>query len=240
MIEIFRNAPGCHVRFDLLREVPEFICLTTLSNESISAANQGLNIATGIPENRIVRIRQVHSDKIVEVHSPGDLPASPPEADGIIITKPGVFGVVATADCVPVVLVNKKARATAVIHAGWKGTSAGITGKAAARLLALTSGNPAEVKAFAGPCIHSCCYEIGDEVIENLISRGHDPEQIMNGRNLDLVRANLLQAQDLGIEDISSSGFCTSCNPDLFYSYRRNHTGRRMLTVAGFIPQEFP
>ncbi len=57
----------------------------------------------------------------------------------------------------------------------------------------------------------------------------------MIGKNLDLVKANLLQASELGITDISSSGFCTACHPDLFYSYRRNKTADRMLTLAGFI-----
>jgi YfiH family protein len=185
-----------------------------------------------------VKIKQVHSDMIREILPGENFQSRIVEADGIMITEPGIFGVIRTADCVPVILVHPESKTTAMVHAGWKGTCSRITRKAALRILELTSADPAEIKAFAGPCIHACCYEVGPEVITAFEKAGHDLEQIMIGKNLDLVKANLLQASELGITDISGSGFCTACHPDLFYSYRREKTGSRMLTLAGFIPQE--
>lgn len=236
MIKILEDAHSSYASFEVLKDNPEFICLTSLrNNKGQPFEASSLERSAGSAGNRAARIRQVHSDKIIEIHSSGDLSSAPPEADGIIITEPGLLGIVSTADCVPVVLVNTRARATAIVHAGWKGTCAGITGKAAVRLLDLTAGDPGDIRAFAGPCIHSCCYEVGRDVINAFEKNGHDITRIVRGRNLDLVRANLLQALDLGITDISSSGFCTACDNDLFYSYRREKTPRRVHTIAGFI-----
>ncbi len=238
MIKILEDSHCSYASFELLKDNPEFICLTSLRNNNGQPFEaSSLGRSAGITGSRTARIMQVHSDKIIEIHSRCDLSPPAPEADGIIIMEPGLFGIVSTADCVPVVLVNAGARAAAIVHAGWKGTCAGITGKAAERLLTLTSGKPDDIRVFAGPCIHSCCYEVGTEVVTAFEKAGLNLEQIMTGRNLDLVRANLLQALDLGITDISSSGFCTACDNDLFYSYRRENTPHRVHTIAGFIPQ---
>ena len=222
--------------FELMEKDPSFLCLSSLRREDHPPAGiSELQKSFMLPSEGIVRIKQVHSDMIREVHSREIGISFPVEADGIILTEPGIFGVIRTADCVPVVLVHPKSKTTAIVHAGWKGTCSRITRKAALRMLELTSAAPGELKAFTAPCIHSCCYEVGTEVIEAFKNAGHDLEQIMIGKNLDLVKANLLQASELGIIDISSSGFCTACHPDLFYSYRREKTANRMLTLAGFI-----
>ncbi len=225
--------------FELLEGNASFLSCTTLRRPGEpSASIQDFTESLGIPASGIVKIKQVHSDLIREVQSREKGISIPVESDGIILTEPGIFGVIRTADCVPVVLVHQETKKTAIVHAGWKGTCSRITRKAALRMLELTSGSPGEIKVFAGPCIHSCCYEVGAEVKNAFENEGHDLDQLMKGRNLDLVKANLLQAVELGITDISSSGFCTACNPDLFYSYRKEKTEDRMLTLAGFISQE--
>ncbi len=222
--------------FELFKGTTSFLCSTTLCLPGKpSASIHDLTESLGIPPAGIARIKQVHSDRIREVSSGEKGIGIPVESDGIILTEPGVFGLIRTADCVPVVLVHQASKTTAIVHAGWKGTCSRITRKAALRMMELTSGSPGEIKVFAGPCIHSCCYEVGTEVKKAFENAGHDLKQLMIGRNLDLVKANLLQVVELGISDISSSGFCTACNPDLFYSYRRNKTGDRMLTLAGFV-----
>ena len=236
MIRIIENSICRYMSFELLKGTTSFLCCTTLRLPGKpSASIPDFAESLGIPPAGIARIKQVHSDLIREVHSREKGISIPVESDGIILTEPGVFGVIRTADCVPVVLVHQESKTTAIVHAGWKGTCSRITRKAALRMLELTSGSPGEIKVFAGPCIHSCCYEVGTEVVNAFENAGHDLEQLMTGRNLDLVKANLSQAVELGITDISSSGFCTACNPDLFYSYRRDKTADRILTLAGFV-----
>ncbi len=236
MINIVENSQCKYLSFEFREKIPGFLCLTTLRKKGNPPAKiidieKSLSLAPG----RIAGIKQVHSDKILEIPSDGNPNIPLAEADGIIIKTAGMSGIIRTADCVPVILVHPESKMTALVHAGWKGTCSGITGKAALRILELTSGSPEEIKVFAGPCIHSCCYEVGTEVVKAFEQAGHDPDLLMDGKNLDLVKANLSQAVALGITDISSSGFCTACNPDLFYSYRRDKTSDRMLTMAGFI-----
>lgn len=224
------------MRFELLEENPAFLCLTTLRRKGEPPAEiSDLEKIFRLSPGRIAGIKQIHSDKILKILPDKNPCTEPAEADGIIIETTGMSGVIRTADCVPIILVHPEAKVTAVVHAGWKGTCSGITRKAALRLLELTSGSPDDIKVFVGPCIHSCCYEVGPKVEKAFEKEGYDLERLMNGKNLDLVKANLSQAVELKITDISSSGFCTACNPDLFYSYRRNKTGDRMLTLAGFV-----
>ena len=64
--------------------------------------------------------------------------------------------------------------------------------------------------------------------------QGHEAGEVFKGRCLDLIRANRLQLRRLGVTRIVDSGLCTSCGNDLFYSYRRERTERRMWTLAGF------
>lgn len=236
MIRIIENTHCSYLSFEQAERDPSFFCLTTLRREYKSSSGiSDLEKTLGIPSGKISRIRQVHSDLLQEIHPGEHFCGRVAEADGIIITEPGVFGVIRTADCVPVILSHPESKTTALVHAGWKGTCARITRKAALKILEITSGQPEDIKVFAGPCIHSCCYEVGTEVITAFEKEGHDLKKIMIGKNLDLVKANLLQAVELGITDISSSGFCTSCHPDLLYSYRKEKTADRMLTLAGFV-----
>jgi len=235
MIRIVEDAHCRYLSFALTGDDAGLVCRTTLVRPGKAAAGiPELAQSLGIGISDIARVRQVHSTGIREVR-PGEPGIEVPvESDGILVTGPGVFGVVRTADCVPVVLVHPGKKAVAVVHAGWKGTCSRITGRAVARLLEITAGDPGDLKAFAGPCIHACCYEVGTEVRDEFARAGHDIDRLMEGRNLDLVKANLQQAVELGVRDISSSGFCTLCHPDLFYSYRRNGTEQRILTLAGY------
>jgi purine-nucleoside/S-methyl-5'-thioadenosine phosphorylase / adenosine deaminase len=236
MINIVENSHCKYLSFEFREKIPGFLCLTTLrKKENPPAKIIDLEKSLSLAPGRIAGIKQIHSDKILEIPPDGNPHKQMGEADGIILKAAGMSGIIRTADCVPVILVHPESKMTALIHAGWKGTCSGITRKAALRMLELTSGSPEELKVFAGPCIHSCCYEVGTEVAKAFAEAGHDLDLLMDGKNLDLVKANLSQAVDLGITDISSSGFCTACNPELFYSYRRDKTAGRMLTMAGFI-----
>lgn len=236
MITIVENHFCKYLEFEPLGKDSSFICRTTLRQpKSVPIGWDSFAAVSGIDPASIRRIRQTHSDMIRVFHPGVQRGSDIPEADGMILTGPGIFGMIRTADCVPVIIVNPARKITALVHAGWKGTCDRITRKAILALLEISPGDPADLVVFAGPCIHACCYQVGTEVIEAFLSRGHDLEGLVEDSRLDLVQANLRQAQEMGAGGIAGSGFCTSCHPDLFHSYRRNRTRRRMLTMAGFI-----
>src|SRR5215204_4232813 len=98
-------------------------------------------------------VRQVAGDRVVRVSEPG-------EADALVTDEEGFSLVVAVADCVPVALVGCEAGEVAMVHSGWRGTIAEIVGKAAQEMR--RSG----VRAYIGPCIRGCCYEVSEELAE--------------------------------------------------------------------------
>lgn len=175
------------------------------------------------------QLSQVHSDRIHRVRDcSGEM-----EGDGLIV-EAGEMAAVRTADCLAVLLVAPQARACAVLHAGWKGTLAGIVLQGAERLKQVTGTDPAQWTAAMGPAIRECCYEVGEEVRDAYVRQGHAVERIFRDRHLDLIECNRLQLEEAGVGTILDSGQCTACNPQLYYSWRRNRDQGRMMALAGF------
>lgn len=146
---------------------------------------------------------------------------------------------VMTADCVPVVLARRDGRAAAAVHAGWRGTRAGILGALFARL-AHDGESPRDWVAAIGPSIGPCCYEVSAELAEDFrkefaVAFG---EKLVTpaARMLDLPAINQEQLRALGVEtDLIRA--CTKCSKSsdgspLFHSYRREGGGTRQWSVA--------
>lgn len=234
-----------YLAFQGLAAVPSFVhAVTTRATDGSAAApsaarspepDEEFLAALGIPARKLILLEQEHADAVlaVEAGRPACGPGHP-RADAVILTSPGWYGAIRTADCLSVVIVDPRRRVLGLAHAGWRGTSRRVTAKAAARLLRLTGAAPEDLHAAFGPCIRSCCYEVGEEVRVAFRERRHETEKIFEGGRLDLIRANRLQLERLGVTRILDSGLCTSCRNDRFYSYRREKTARRMWTVAGF------
>ncbi len=173
--------------------------------------------------------RQVHGARVVEADPLGVVtPGTPHErADGLWSDRPGQALLLVTADCLPVALARAggKPRLT-VLHVGWRGLLEGI---AAAGVRTLASGN---VVAGIGPGIGPCCYEVGEEVAGPYRDRfGPD---VLHGRNLDLPLAAERALREAGCVAIERSALCTVCNPELFFSHRRDRgtTGRQGVIAA--------
>ncbi|WP_084319416.1 polyphenol oxidase family protein [Deferrisoma camini] len=176
---------------------------------------------------RLRLLRQVHGAAVVGPEHPDPLP----EADAWAgRPPPGVLLGVRTADCVPVILCHPRTRTLAVVHAGWRGTAAGVVTSALEAL-----GAPRqEVVAAVGPAIGGCCYEVGPEVVRAL---GPGPWATRAGRRwiVDLrgrVEAELVRA---GVPPgrIERVGGCTGCGEGFFSHRARADTGR-MLAFAGW------
>jgi purine-nucleoside/S-methyl-5'-thioadenosine phosphorylase / adenosine deaminase len=149
--------------------------------------------------------------------------------DGWVTTTPGVLLTVTIADCIPVYLVVP-GRGVALLHAGWRGTAAGILRTGLERLLAVTGGAVGGVIMHCGIGICGGCYEVGSEVMTGCGA----PAQGPGPWHLDL-RARLAeQAAGLGLDTITVSGWCSAHDRDSFYSHRASRgTDGRMVAYLG-------
>ena len=92
--------------------------------------------------------------------------------------------------------------------------------------------NPIDIIALIGPAIGLCCYEVSEEVKDKLLETVKDTTGLYEGRNVDLKKINARQLEETGIKNIDICPYCTSCNNDLFYSYRKeNGTTERHYAV---------
>ncbi len=142
--------------------------------------------------------------------------ARPADADGQATSNPALTPLVQVADCLPVAIAGD--RGVAMLHCGWRGLADGIVARGA--------GEVGATAAAIGPGIGPCCYEVGDEVLARFAGLG---DGIAAGGMLDLpeVARRLLAAA--GVGSVESSGLCTSCEAELFFSHRRDagRTGRQ-------------
>ena len=151
-------------------------------------------------------------------------------ADAVVCLAGGVPVMLAFADCVPVILVAGTG-AFAVVHSGWRGTLAGISGKALSILARESGCPPAECNAYIGPHIGPCCYEVSGELLGRFTETwGPACDAGSEAPHLALaaaVRESLLRAGADGTR-IAESGICTACHTDMWYSHRAEmgRTGR--------------
>jgi len=111
----------------------------------------------------LVRLRQIHSDIIHRVdHPPGQLLTG----DGLVTNTPRLVLAVQTADCLPVLLADRKGKAVGAFHAGWRGTLARIVEKGVGAMRLHFGSEPGDLRAAIGPGIAACCYSVGEEVQE--------------------------------------------------------------------------
>lgn len=135
--------------------------------------------------------------------------------DGLWTDQPGLPVLALAADCLPIALVraNGLPHAVGVLHGGRIGLLAGIV-EAGATALGGT------LAAAIGPSIGPCCYEVGEEVAGPY--RARFGAGIMRGRKLDLRQAAEQLLRDAGVDRIERFDLCTACNPELFFSHRRD------------------
>ncbi len=145
------------------------------------------------------------------------------QADALVTHLPGVVLTILTADCVPLLIVDPVQRAIGAVHAGWRGTQQEIVRKTVETMGSLYGTRPADLIIGIGPAIGGCCYEVGEDVVENFTAY---PQTIVTKDNgkylLDTKQINVLQLEALGVpcEQIEISPVCTACEHERFFSYR--------------------
>ena len=128
-----------------------------------------LEAVTGNAHFPMVTLRQIHSSTVREVttaDAAGEalIPSGCPKADGMMTSEPGILLAIQTADCIPVLIADRKQRAVAGFHAGWRGTLKRIVENGIGRMRLAFGSRPEDLVAAIGPGIGACCYAVGNEV----------------------------------------------------------------------------
>ena len=164
--------------------------------------------------------------------------------DAIVSNTPQVLAGVKTADCVPLLIGDPRTGSFAAVHAGWRGTFAGIAFYAIERLMKEYDARPEDLRVAIGPAAAVCCYEVGAEVIDGFRERfAYADELLLATRDgharIDLLKANQTQLTEAGVPagQIHTAPLCTMNRTDLFFSYRREKLlqGKvgRLMSVIG-------
>jgi YfiH family protein len=190
------------------------------------------------------RASQIHGIRILRVRRGDDARAiAAAEADGLCSDEPGVGLSVHVADCTPIVLACPRTGACAVLHAGWRGTVAGMARAGVENLVSQFGCRPHDLYVALGPCIGACCFEVGPEVVGAFTAamsaaaeNGVVVRTASRKPHIDLRLFQMLQLEASGVppENIDISTDCTFCDPGRrFYSFRKS--GRRTGQLVGFV-----
>ena len=196
--------------------------------------------ALGLPSQSLIFAEQVHGDRVSVVGESdigaGSIPAKPPVAgsDELVTAGEGIPLALLTADCVPLAVGDTEAGVVAAVHAGWRGTFAKIVNGTVETMVRL-GARPTRIEVRIGPAIGPCCYQVGPELFARFTERFHIPLSGQNDLKLDLREINqqVLREAGVPVANIETSGLCTACEDQMFYSWRdRRDAGRQGLIVA--------
>lgn len=180
-----------------------------------------LEAAAGIVGERAF-CTQVHSSRVVYAKNGGDMG----ECDGLYTDKKGIILTVKTADCLPVLLEDREAGVVGAVHAGWRGSAAGIISECIRGMESIGAKRERTVIAI-GPHIHKCCFEVKDDFVRAVTKMTHLPSQCFTEKRADKLYADisainraLLSALGIPSSNIDCCELCTACDTDTFFSHR--------------------
>lgn len=160
------------------------------------------------------------------------------ERDGLITNEPGVALTIFSADCTPILLHDPVQGAIGAVHAGWRGTAAGIALRCIEAMAREFGTRPEDVRAAIGPCIGPCCFETDRDVPDAMrAALGADAEAAIRedggGKyHVDLKLLNELWLRRGGVQAVDVCPDCTACRPDRFWSHRRVGDARGSLAAV--------
>jgi len=202
------------------------------------------------PNLQVARLSQVHGKLVHRIDpSESDLvdTATPTpssrdgrrhQGDGMVTAAAGILLGIFTADCVPILMVDEEAHVVAALHAGWRGTLAGITGEGVRAMVTL-GARPGSIRAALGPSIGPCCFEVDAALAQNFARQVpdasvHTRPGLPGKAYLDLRSIIRVQLEDEGLESTSivNTGPCTRCSNDRYFS-RRGAAASKLFATSG-------
>lgn len=154
----------------------------------------------------------------------------PEDVDGLVTDIPGVVLMVSVADCVPILIADRKKHCIGAVHSGWKGTAGRIGQKTVELMKDLYGTKPEDLIVSIGPSICVKCYEVSEDVAtefrhsfraidcRRILKRGKEKGKYQ--LNLQLANSLLFQEAGVPLEQIEQPGICTCCNPEFLFSHR--------------------
>jgi len=202
-------------------------------------------LASALNAERVAIVDQVHGRDVVVVREGEAASAEPHKADALVSDARAIALAVRAADCVPLLMADRRTGAVAAVHAGWRGTAASVAVAAVAAMAREFGTVAADLVVAIGPSIGPCCYEVGTELVDAFAAAGHarhlvdrwflapPPKRGERDRaklRLDVPGANRDQLILAGVNeaDIHLSGLCTAEHLDVLTSYRaeKDQAGR--------------
>ena len=171
----------------------------------------------------------------VSFQPPSHVPFRFDEGDAMVSDIPGVAMGIRTADCLPLLIVDRVKGTAAAVHCGWRSLALGLAGKAVRTMTQVMGSDVGHLLAAIGPSIGPCCYEVGEEVREAFSHfRSGDGLFVQRDKSLYLDLASGVKTQlimeDMAPENVDEIVGCTSCNPDMFWSHRAREDKGRMVS----------
>ena len=211
-------------------------------NQVVSQNVCDMKAAIGIHDGKIVSMKQMHGDNLIEVTDKTMKEAG--EADAMVTAESGIYLGVLTADCVPLLFIAPKQRLAAAVHAGWRGTLLGIASKTVEYLMTRYGVDAGDLEVALGPSIGVCCYDVNNDVATPLMKKWGSLTTasiaMKDGKphiNLSRLNRDILRAAGVPGTQLFQIGPCTRCSADDYFSYRGEggETGRQ-ISVVGWLP----
>ena len=189
--------------------------------------------ALGCSPETMFDVWQVHSADVVCARAPRPPDESYRQADIILTDQPSLTLFMRFADCVPILIHDPRNGIIGIAHAGWMGTLRGVATATVDAMQKNFASKPADLIAGIGPSIGPDHYEIGADVILQVMQKFADDSELLlkshHGKvHFNLWEANRLLLERAGVGQIEVSGLCTACNTDDWFSHRaeKGRTGR--------------
>lgn len=220
------------MKSDLLAEVEHFFTtresvIKSKESENLSLVNENRKQICdylGIEDKFLVNPSQTHS---VNIDYADPSKVEYPDCDGLILTNSEQAIFLNFADCTPIIIYDTRLKVGAISHAGWRGTAGRISVLTVQKMIRELGSNPSDIKAVVGPAISLCCYDVGDDVYKKLVSTIESPIGVFEKRQgkifVDLKEINKRQLESVGVKMIDVCPYCTVCDNDLFFSYRKEN-----------------
>lgn len=178
------------------------------------------NIREWFEVDNVGYLSQIHSNIVHEYNG------NVMEGDGLITDKKGIAIGVFNADCVPVIMYDKKNKVASAVHSGWKGTRSNISVNAVNKMINEYKSSIEDLVVYIGPHNMQCCYEVSEELANEFKNLDlYKKSDILNGRDLSLQKCIIAQLESVGInkKQIKTLDFCTYCNKEYkLHSYRKD------------------
>ena len=181
---------------------------------------------------KLVHMRQVHSDLVIVINPKSENFDAPPECDALVTNIIDIPLMVMVADCTPILFFDPIKNVIAVAHAGRQGALLNIVSKTINTMIKQFKSDKNNILIVLGPSIHSCCYEVGEVVAEEVCDAGYplalsltDKKYFLSVNSIIHTQLKVLEIPEKNIDDLN---ICNACNKHDFFSYRADQqkTGR--------------